>query len=68
MRTALTVLIFLAPAMAQAHAGHVVGDAAHDAWVLGAALGAAIAAAAWSKWKEKSKADEDAAPEEEAEA
>lgn len=41
------VPLILIPAPAFAHPGHIAEAAGHDHWVLGAAIGAAVAAGIW---------------------
>jgi len=45
------VLMFDAPAPAQAHVGHLGEVAGHDHWVAGIAIGAAVAVGVWGLLK-----------------
>jgi len=55
----LLALIFLTTS-ANAHAGHVGDFLNHDPWVIGAAVGAAIAAGVYGALKGKEKEPEEA--------
>ncbi|WP_373355736.1 DUF6732 family protein [Pseudoroseicyclus sp. CXY001] len=50
----------LSPGLALAHIGHLGAVAGHDHWVAGAAIGAAVAVAAWGAWKGRKDKDAEA--------
>lgn len=49
--------LILAPGHALAHTGHIAEVAGHNHWLAGAAIGAAIAIAAWTALKGRRDSD-----------
>lgn len=50
---AVTIPMILVAGTAEAHPGHIAEVAGHGHWVAGAAIGLAVLAGLWSKWKDR---------------
>lgn len=56
----ISILTLLLPGATTAHWGHVEAAAGHDHWVIGALIGAAIAAGIWGALKGEEAEEDDA--------